>query len=333
MSAKLRSQLCEPSTSHAASTDDDSDESDEWEAVEEAKLPSDEEGNADATSSTAAVKITVDVGGVTKKKEFDQQKFLLAQLKKRQKEIASDIHKVHLLCCLARGLFLNNTICRNPHLLALSLSCWDPKVLEKVSEGRLKILMDVPKLRKLIASARHQFPFKETAFGTEELNVLEALASKRCSSYLELTVVITLMLRSLGLDVRLIYSMQPVPVKDAKIPSSAKRRKSNPSPYFAQAKHDSSAASVGGKARKPTRKRKTESDQDDDESSGESTSDEEDRTTARRRLPGRKTRKRSVSVAGKPPTPGKATPKKKLEKSPIARFVATIVLIVRRLID
>ena len=307
LSAKLRSKFANPtaSTSHAESAeDDDSDESDGWEAVEEAKLPSDDDDADHAGPSTSTpMEITVQITGGAKKKEIDAQKSLLAQLKKRQKEIALDIHRVHLLCSLARGFYLNDTICRSPHFLALALSCWDRKAVEKVSEGRPKIQLDVPKLRMLIAAVKYRFPLKETtSSGGDVLSVVESLENQRCSSYLELALVMALMLRSLGLKVRLIYSMQPLPVKDVKKTQHPEKRQSstNASPYFAQGKRGKSATSMGGKAEKRKRKKRVECEEKEEDDVAGGTSDEElEGIAARKFRKRRKLKKNGASFSEK----------------------------------
>ncbi|OQV23250.1 DNA repair protein complementing XP-C cells-like protein [Hypsibius exemplaris] len=272
LAAKLRNKFASSAPPPKSDNDDDSDDSESWEAVEEAKLPSDDENddNQSGPSTSRAVEITVDLSGTgkPKNKQVDMQKRLLFQLKKRQKEIQTDIHKVHLLCGLARGFYLNDVVCRNPHVLSLALSCWDKPTLDRVFDQSHVLQLDARKLRALVASVRRSFPVKE-ADGVFSVNVLKSLTRKSCSSNFNLALVMVLMLRSLGLDVRLIYSMQPVPVKEVTIPKSVLLKgRGKPSPYFAKGK-GGKAASTKLKKAKPKRKRKESTDDDSSDSSSE----------------------------------------------------------------
>lgn len=237
----------------------DSD-SEEWEAVEEL-------ADGGGPSTSGLISITVNLPSGARKKNMDMEKFLLARLNRRQKELRENTHRVHLLCSLGHGFFLNDTIGRNPELLGIALSLWDEPIIRK--EKSLLKNLDPLQLQRLVTNLKCHFPVAPESIESPPNTVRgikRTLLLKRCPSYLHLTLVMLLMLRSLGVQVRLIYSMQPFQVKPARIKNpSAKKPKVKESPFFKKVKGEVS----GKKSPKKGRKRKLSSGDEADVSGDE----------------------------------------------------------------
>ena len=216
---------------------DESDDSDEWEAVENAKL-----ADEDEQLPTAFAPVEVDVpldGSTRKRKTLDPEALLLARIAKREKELNIEIHKVHLLCCLSHGFYLNDTIGHNTDLLGTALSQWNMSVIQRICQNLDPIELDARRLQLLVASIKSRFPLESekddvTDDTTTIADLQRSLSFKRCSSYLHQVLIIILMLRCLGLDVRLIYSMQPRPSLKTVQENSLPRKYKDVinSPYF-----------------------------------------------------------------------------------------------------
>ena len=123
--------------------------------------------------------------------------------------------------------------------------------------------MDFSKLRELVAAVKEKFSFApHLLIGICSADALNnTLLTKQCPSYLHMTMMILLMLRSLGLEVRLVYSMQPVPVKDtkAKVVSATKRKTATKSKMKVEEENESEyevdEPKAKSKAKRVTRKR------------------------------------------------------------------------------
>ncbi|GAU93568.1 hypothetical protein RvY_05493-2 [Ramazzottius varieornatus] len=243
---------------------EDSKDSDDWEAVESANVE-DEEDQLPVASTPVEIDVPLD-GSAKKVKKKDLEALLLARLKRKEKEMNVDIHKVHVLCCLTHGFYLNDTIGHNVDLLGTALSQWSMPVVQKICQDTNSIELDARRLHLLVQSIKGNFPLKDVKDDvTDTTNTVadlkRALVQKRCGSYLHQVLITVLMLRCLGLDVRLIYSMQPRPVMKLlqEKPASRNTDKSSgtvESPYFS-GKGPSKPSSSKATQLEPSKKAKT----------------------------------------------------------------------------
>ncbi|XP_077678763.1 DNA repair protein complementing XP-C cells isoform X4 [Eretmochelys imbricata] len=130
--------------------DDDGDGSeDEWEDVEELEDPVlDKSGTAAALPAlvlpSKPVEIEIETPEQAKKRERREKRkaefetYLRRMMKRFNKEVHEDTHKVHLLCLLANG-FHRNRVCNQPDLQAIGFSII-PTHFTKVPAGRIDLL-------------------------------------------------------------------------------------------------------------------------------------------------------------------------------------------------
>ncbi|XP_027678248.2 DNA repair protein complementing XP-C cells isoform X2 [Chelonia mydas] len=130
--------------------DDDGDGSeDEWEDVEELEDPVlDKSGTAAALPAlvlpSKPVEIEIETPEQAKKRERREKRkaefetYLRRMMKRFNKEVHEDTHKVHLLCLLANG-FHRNRVCSQPDLQAIGFSII-PTHFTKVPAARIDLL-------------------------------------------------------------------------------------------------------------------------------------------------------------------------------------------------
>lgn len=120
--------------------------------------------------------------------------------------------------------------------------------------------LDASKLQDLVASIKEQFSFAHhLSVGMCSVNALRnTFLTQQCPSYLHMTMVVLLMLRALGLEVRLVYSMQPVAVKETKATkaASATKRKT-PAKSKNTVKEELSGSEAEGKPKTKVRAKRT----------------------------------------------------------------------------
>ncbi|XP_062441712.1 DNA repair protein complementing XP-C cells isoform X2 [Rhea pennata] len=216
--------------------DDDDDESeDEWEDVEELQEPVVDKLEEDAVVPQAAlpskpVEIEIETPEQAKKRERREKRkaefevYLRRMMKRFNKEVREDTHKVHLLCLLANG-FYRNRICSQPDLLAIGLSII-PIHFTKVPAGRVDLLY----LSNLVKWFVGTFTVN-AELSIEEGELLQSTLERRFAIYAarddgELVHIFLIILRALQLLCRLVLSLQPVPLKEtrAKGKGSSKRQ-------------------------------------------------------------------------------------------------------------
>ncbi|CAM4586443.1 DNA repair protein complementing XP-C cells isoform X1 [Caretta caretta] len=203
--------------------DDDGDGSeDEWEDVEELEDPVlDKSGTAAALPAlvlpSKPVEIEIETPEQAKKRERREKRkaefetYLRRMMKRFNKEVHEDTHKVHLLCLLANG-FHRNRVCNQPDLQAIGFSII-PTHFTKVPAGRIDLLY----LSNLVKW------FVATFTINTELSVdresLQSTLERRFAIYAarddeELIHIFLLILRALQLLCRLVLSLRPIPLKE-----------------------------------------------------------------------------------------------------------------------
>nr|XP_013815781.1 PREDICTED: DNA repair protein complementing XP-C cells [Apteryx mantelli mantelli] len=215
--------------------DDDDESEDEWEDVEELQEPVADKLEEVAVVPTAVlpskpVEIEIETPEQAKKRERREKRkaefevYLRRMMKRFNKEVREDTHKVHLLCLLANG-FYRNRICSQPDLLAIGLSII-PTHFTKVPAGRVDLLY----LSNLVKWFVGTFTVNDE-LSIEKGEPLQSTLGRRFAIYAarddeELVHIFLIILRALQLLCRLVLSLQPIPLKEtrAKGKGSSKRQ-------------------------------------------------------------------------------------------------------------
>ncbi|XP_074260190.1 DNA repair protein complementing XP-C cells isoform X3 [Saimiri boliviensis] len=139
--------------------------------------------------------------------------YLRRAMKRFNKEVHEDTHKVHLLCLLANGFYRNN-ICSQPDLHAIGLSIV-PSRFTRVPPRDV----DTYYLSNLVKWFIGTFTVNADLSASEQDN-LQATLERRFAIYSarddeELVHIFLLILRALQLLTRLVLSLQPIPLKSA----------------------------------------------------------------------------------------------------------------------
>nr|KAF6311460.1 XPC complex subunit, DNA damage recognition and repair factor [Myotis myotis] len=203
--------------------DDDEEESeDDWEEVEELSelVPDDGAENATFSQSVLPVKpveIEIETPEQAKARERSEKiqmefETALRRLMKRfNKEVHEDTHKVHLLCLLANG-FYRNSVCNQLDLQAISLSIIPVRFTKVPPQD-----VDISYLSNLVKWFIGTFTVNSD-LSISEHDSLQTTLERRFAIYSarddeELVHIFLLMLRALQLPTRLVLSLQPVPLK------------------------------------------------------------------------------------------------------------------------
>ncbi|XP_065543459.1 DNA repair protein complementing XP-C cells [Lathamus discolor] len=203
-------------------TDDDDESEDEWEDVEELQEPATDNLEAAVLPVLPSnpVEIEIETPELLKKRERREKRkaefeiYLRRMMKRFSKEVREDTHKVHLLCLLANG-FYRNRICSQPELHAIGLSII-PTRFTKVPAGQV----DLHYLSNLVIWFVGTFTINNE-LSTEKGESLQSTLERRFAIYAardeeELVHIFLIILRALQLLCRLVLSLQPVPLKEAK---------------------------------------------------------------------------------------------------------------------
>ncbi|KAM8799758.1 DNA repair protein complementing XP-C cells isoform 1-T1 [Eudromia elegans] len=158
------------------------------------------------------------------KRKTEFEVYLRRMMKRFNKEVREDTHKVHLLCLLANG-FYRSRICNQPDLLAIGLSII-PTHFTKVPAGQVDLLS----LSNLVKWFVGTFTVNDE-LSFEKGEPLQATLERRFAIYAardneELVHIFLIILRALQLLCRLVLSLQPIPLKEtgAKGKGSSKRQ-------------------------------------------------------------------------------------------------------------
>ncbi|XP_069100895.1 DNA repair protein complementing XP-C cells-like [Argopecten irradians] len=169
------------------------------------------------------VEITIDAPELfkkRKKKQFDWKQYVQRQINRFQKGVREDIHKVHLLCLLVRGMYLNN-LCNCPQLTAQAIS-----IAPKEFSSRCPENITMATLSRMVQWFKSLISITDGQSETEQMEcaLQNDFEEKKANNMLEFVLLFVILLRSLGLDIRLVMSLQPVSAKPVK--DDAKTKKS-----------------------------------------------------------------------------------------------------------
>ncbi|XP_003463232.1 DNA repair protein complementing XP-C cells isoform X2 [Cavia porcellus] len=216
-------------TDNGGDEGDEEESEDDWEEVEELSGPAqDDMGGSSASQSVPPLKpveIEIETPEQVKTRErrekikMEFETHLRRMMKRFNKEVHENTHKVHLLCLLANG-FYRNSVCSQPDLLAIGLSIVPARFTKVPPED-----VDLGYLSNLVKWFIGTFTVNADLSVPEQGN-LQTTLEKRFAIYSardeeELVHMFLLMLRALQLLTRLVLSLQPLPLK----PSVDKRKK------------------------------------------------------------------------------------------------------------
>ncbi|CAH1782539.1 unnamed protein product [Owenia fusiformis] len=235
-------------------SDEDSD-SDTWEDVKD--IASLHGSPVKSQPEVKGVEITLqgpDIMNKRKKKKFDLQLYLKRKWNRFHKELQIDIHKAHLLCLIANGLY-RNRMCNEPSLHAIALSV---------------IPNNVPWQRGSTCNLSQCIKWFMTTFTVKQGHTINSkdlldyliakgFESKVVSSKIDLVHLFVIFLRSLGFEVRLVLSLQPLPWKNTKNKSPTRKPKSDKQTISKQGstkKNNTSKSDSASETCKPTKKSK-----------------------------------------------------------------------------
>ncbi|XP_046394535.1 DNA repair protein complementing XP-C cells homolog [Ischnura elegans] len=194
-----------------ASTESESDEEGDWEEVTgDADVKKDEKPHV---IPKEGVQITLDAPELfyrRKKKGIDLEACLKRRLNRTKRGIQVLIHKVHLLCWIAHGRWLNS-ILNSQNLMGVALSllpsnhCYPPS------------RTDLDYLEKVVNWFRKAVPVvvpKESPPNIPLETSLEVqFHERKARSVKDQVLMFVCAMRSLGIKARLVLSLQPAPLK------------------------------------------------------------------------------------------------------------------------
>jgi len=143
------------------------------------------------------------------------ENYIVRELNKNKREVYRDLHRVALLCLMARGLRYN-AILRQESILATALSIlpsersYPPKNLDLTYiEKFLSWFKGGIKVAKVPHDAATQNPAPITL----EEDLLEQMGSRSVKSQTFQVFIFITILRALGVQVRLVWNLVPPPIK------------------------------------------------------------------------------------------------------------------------
>ncbi|XP_048462619.1 DNA repair protein complementing XP-C cells-like [Rhincodon typus] len=146
------------------------------------------------------------------KRELQFEDYLRRMINRFTRNLRIDIHKVHLLCLLANGMF-RNRMCNEPELRALALSLV-PAELAKVPGGRVQIAYISKLLKWFVSSFEIDTSLPNSAADPLLMVLKRRFSSRSARSEQEMVHLFLITLRTLPLASRLVISLQPVPFKE-----------------------------------------------------------------------------------------------------------------------
>ncbi|XP_005109611.1 DNA repair protein complementing XP-C cells homolog [Aplysia californica] len=195
----------------AAMTDSESDGMSDWEDVRDHTIAEEKSQLPDKP-----VEITLELPDILKqkkrkKKPFDWKAYLQRRVNRFKKEVALDMHKVHLLCLLSVGLQQNEAL-NDETLTAVALSSLPSQFTEniKLNEERL--------VENLLLWYKRKFPLDQVQQCSDtrlvpSSTLVQAFSEGKVTDARIWVLVFIALLRTVGLTVRIVLSFQPIPFK------------------------------------------------------------------------------------------------------------------------
>ncbi|CAG0888199.1 unnamed protein product, partial [Darwinula stevensoni] len=183
-----------------------SDESGESDLEEVAGIPMKEEVEA-----SSSIEVTIPIEGrQRKRKGFDMEAYIKRKIARVKREIQLLVHKVHILCLIAHMQHLNSLV-NDTDLLGLAIS-----VIPSTSYPKKHA--DLKYLEMLLKWFREKFPILESDekclnSGKDLPRLVRVFQEHNIRNPNDLVLVFVAVVRSVGLDCRLIMSLTPLPLK------------------------------------------------------------------------------------------------------------------------
>ncbi|XP_054710390.1 DNA repair protein complementing XP-C cells homolog isoform X2 [Uloborus diversus] len=199
----------------AKSSNNSSSSESEWEEVEEQS----EQNLEDYKPSIpeGGVEITIDCPNLNirkrKKKQFDEMEYIRLYINRARKDAQLCKHKVHLLCLLSHGFYVNSVL-NSAFLKSMALSLIPIDVLN-ISSGKKVDKIDVDGIEKIVTWFRSSFTFESNKDAFINLNnSLISSFEKRCSSNSsEYNLMFVGIARVLGFKARFCLPLYPMTYK------------------------------------------------------------------------------------------------------------------------
>lgn len=217
-----------PPSKQVKEDEEESEDEDDWEEVEEMTEPLGPVDSAELAVVSKPVEIEIETPDMVRKRQRKEKRkaefetYLRRMMKRFNKELLVDTHKVHLLCLLAGGIF-RSRLCCEPDLLAIVLSIlpahFTSVATKRINSGFLEGLL---KWFQMTFTLNPALPEEK---GVELSAVLERrIGCLSARDHEEMTYLFLMVLRSLRLFCRLVLSLQPLPLK----PPPASKNKTTP---------------------------------------------------------------------------------------------------------
>ncbi|KAG8222346.1 hypothetical protein J437_LFUL001333 [Ladona fulva] len=200
-----------PAIGDSADSSEEESEDDDWEEVKADGEAKPEE--KPHVIPKEGVQITIDAPELfrrKKRKGIDLEACLKRRLNRNKRQIQVLVHKVHLLCWIAHGRYVNY-ILNSKDLMGFGLSLIPSKHCYPPSRTDLDYLEQIVQwFRKTIPIVQ---PDKKESYVSLETSLEKQFQSKKANSKKDLVLMFICTLRSLGIKTRLVLSLQPAPIK------------------------------------------------------------------------------------------------------------------------
>lgn len=163
------------------------------------------------------VQVTIELPNVNqmkrKSKGFDVEAAMKRRLNLIRKENQVFMHKVHTLCWIAHGINLNRTI-NNDDLMGIALSLLPSKHCYPSKHADLNYLEKLVEwfIGKVDVDEGHQLAVNSSNQPLIDILQIE-IKLKKAFSKRDLVLIFVCMVRSLGIDARLVISFRSVPIR------------------------------------------------------------------------------------------------------------------------
>lgn len=159
------------------------------------------------------IQVTVEMPDVPrcKKRGLDVAAYLRKKINQVKRDIQVLMHKVHLLCWIAHGNYVNSVI-NSEVLMGISLSLMPSEHCYPEKRTDMKYLQQVTQWFSKSIKVEERDQKKSNSVSLID-DLQKEFETKIAHSKRELVMMFICMMRSLGVNVRLVISLQPVPLK------------------------------------------------------------------------------------------------------------------------
>ncbi|XP_047522942.1 DNA repair protein complementing XP-C cells homolog isoform X1 [Pieris napi] len=186
--------------------EDSESDMEDWEEVNESKLPTKD-----------GIELFVDIPGACcrkSKKTLDVEMMMKRKMNRVKKEQQLIIHKVHVLCWLGHGNFVSGVL-NDQDILSAALSMVPSKECYPGQRVDMKYLEQITSWyhdKVILKQDRHENKFRTKAPPLKNI-LLEQIKKKVFSTKKYIVYVFVSMLRSLGLQCRVMFNFVTVPIR------------------------------------------------------------------------------------------------------------------------